>query len=330
MSMQPANQRTWYEDILVIAVLFCVMLGSMAVIGPTKQAPLIAPAPIELAVTNTSKRPWLPQISPDSDPVLHQPVIEPRDLPLPVDQLIPSQAAFITLFGVRKPAHMWHRAVHDNNRHWLTDFRDDNIVGTSEGLSLTVTKKSEPSLRPWNGGEISSYDTYGYGRYETIMKPALGSGLVSGFFTYTGPYFGTDHDEIDFEFLGKNPRQVELNMWRDQVSYASKVIDLPFDATADFHLYAFEWRPDEVVWYIDGIRVHRVSKEDFSIPVTPGKIYLNIWTGTLRSWHGPASFRSGVSADYACVSYRPIGEKARTCADFYTPSPGSLRIAATE
>ena len=40
----------------------------------------------------------------------------------------------------------------------------------------------------------------GYGRYEVVMTAAKGNGIISSFFTYTGPYFGDPHDEIDFEF----------------------------------------------------------------------------------------------------------------------------------
>ena len=36
------------------------------------------------------------------------------------------------------------------------------------------------------------------------MQPGRGSGLVTALFTYTGPYAGDPHDEIDIEFLGKD------------------------------------------------------------------------------------------------------------------------------
>ena len=37
---------------------------------------------------------------------------------------------------------------------------------------------------PYRGGELRTYESFRYGRYEVRMKSALGSGVVSSFFTY--------------------------------------------------------------------------------------------------------------------------------------------------
>ena len=49
-----------------------------------------------------------------------------------------------------------------------------------------------------------------------------------------------------------------------------------FDATEEFHEYAFEWMPDSITWYIDGNEVYKATDD---IPVTPSKVMMNVWPG---------------------------------------------------
>ncbi|GAB5458641.1 MAG: hypothetical protein Hens3KO_16710 [Henriciella sp.] len=338
-----ALRRTWIEDAIVLGLLVSGLLVSAVLFAGPSQVTASDIAPAEVEVAEQTPPPLRPTLdhppledTPDTDIPDPAPVIMPEpevaeptplgsnETPIPEDQLLETGSAFITLFGDGAVKRRWYQADRPTpNGFWLNDFRPKNISASSEGLSLSITKKDEESDRPWTAGELSTRQVYGYGRYETIMKPAKGSGLVSSFFTYTGPYFGNPQDEIDIEFLGKDPRKVEFNMFRKGRAYASLTYDLDFDATEDFHLYAFEWRPDGVTWFVNDKAVHHASAEDYPIPATSGFLMMNIWTGKMSGWHGRANFTSGASADYACVSYRPIASKARRCADIYVP-PQSL------
>ncbi|MCF6328999.1 MAG: family 16 glycosylhydrolase, partial [Henriciella sp.] len=286
-SYHAATARTWREDMLVLGLVFgLVLLGAIAF-----RSSVVLPAPTLVAVIDP----------PPSQPApVPAPYVKPappdlfRSRPLGVDELIPSGPAFITLFGGGEISKSWWLADRDSDQgFWENDFRAGNIASAADGLSLSITQKRQATARRWNSGEITSTEAYGYGRYETIMKPAKGGGLISSFFTYTGPYYGDPHDEIDIEFLGKDTRRVEFNMFRSGVSSASKIVDLPFDASADFHLYAFEWHPDAITWFIDGKVKHRAEASDYALPKTPGKIMMNIWTGKMPGWHGEAAFVSG-------------------------------------
>lgn len=338
-----ALRRTWIEDAMVLGLLGAGLVVSAVLFATPKHtvAPEAPAVEVEVAErTPPTLRPTLDhpplEQTPETDTLEPAPVIMPEpqivepaplgpnETPIPEDQLLETGSAFITLFGDGAVKRRWYQADRPTpNGFWLNDFRPQNINASSEGLSLSITKKDETSDRPWTAGELSTRQVYGYGRYETIMKPAKGSGLVSSFFTYTGPYFGNPQDEIDIEFLGKDSRKVEFNMFRKGRSYASLTYDLDFDATEDFHLYAFEWRPDGVTWFIDGEAVHHASAEDYPIPATSGFLMMNVWTGKMPGWHGRANFASGASADYACVSYRPIASEARECGDIYK-APQSL------
>src|SRR3546814_6849105 len=69
------------------------------------------------------------------------------------------------------------------------------------------------------------------------------------------------------------------------------MIDLGFDASEDFHTYAFEWRPDSIRWIVDGRQVHEETGQRGPLPSTPGKIFLHAWAGkNLDGWLGRVSY----------------------------------------
>lgn len=314
------------EDSFVLGGLALVAVLGVALfsLGAPKALPSAEDAGLRLAKTSAEI-----EEAASSQEILEEPLSEIEvvqtpyagERPVPANVMNSTSSAFIALFGDGDNSARWHRSDHPGTvDFWANDTSARNVDASVEGLKLSITDTTRSSRgHDWLTGELSSKQTYGYGRYEVVMKAARGSGLVSAFFTYTGPYFGQPHDEIDIEFLGKDTRRVELNMFKNGVASASEVIRLPFDAAEDYHLYVIEWRPDRVAWYIDGELAHETEPGSDGIPTTPGKITMNLWTGNLYGWHGRPNFESGVTADYACVSYRPFGEPARACSDFYSP-----------
>ena len=73
-----------------------------------------------------------------------------------------------------------------------------------------------------------------------IMKPIKNDGVVSSFFTYTGPSDGTRWDEIDIEFLGKNTTQVQFNYYTNGVGNHEYLYNLGFDVTLRLSPFLFE------------------------------------------------------------------------------------------
>src|SRR3546814_12620976 len=56
-------------------------------------------------------------------------------------------------------------------------------------------------------------------------------------------------------------------------------------------LYAFEWRPDSIRWFVDGRQVHEETGQRGPLPSTPGKIFLHAWAGkNLDGWLGRVSY----------------------------------------
>ena len=161
-----------------------------------------------------------------------------------------------------------------------------------------VMKLTIDSLIPdeYNAAEYRTNDFYGYGLYEVSMKPIKNVGVVSSFFTYTGPSDGNPWDEIDIEFLGKDTTKVQFNYFTDGKGNHEMLYDLGFDATEDFHTYAFEWKEDSITWYVDGVEVHKATE---NIPTTPGKLMMNVWNGKgVDGWLGKYDGTVPLTAEY--------------------------------
>lgn len=196
-----------------------------------------------------------------------------------------------------------------NGDHQSCEWRADAITAVDQKLKIKLSDKSG-NIRPIGCGEIQSKKRFGYGRYEARMRTATGSGLNTAFFTFTGPTHGTPvHDEIDFEFLGKEPTVVEINYHRNGKNMGPFRIQLGFDASIDFHDYVFEWLPDSIRWYIDGKRVYETA-DGADIPESPGKIFFSLWSNTkiLDDWMGKFKYKKPVTAQIEWVKFTPAQE----------------------
>lgn len=165
-----------------------------------------------------------------------------------------------------------------NGENFGCVFDPDALRTTEDGLVFEVVP-TESEKRDYACAEVQSRDFYGHGIYEARLRSAEGEGLMSGFFTYTGPYFDDPHDEIDIELPGARPQTLETNLWVDgSDAEGATEVDLGFDATEAVHDYAFEWTPDAVRFYVDG-RLVGEETDPARIPTTPSKIYLNLYNG---------------------------------------------------
>lgn len=206
------------------------------------------------------------------------------------------QASFTKLDTSR-----WYVSSGWANGNWQgCEWRKDAVSIVQNRLRITLSDRGG-TLRPYGCGEVQSKAVLSYGLYEVRMRAAAGSGLNSAFFTYTG---SPTHDEIDFEFLGKNPRSVNLNVWTGGKAYAGRVLTLPYDASKEFHTYAFEWTPTKIRWLIDGKQVHE-TPNGTPIPSHGQKLFMSLWSGAGSSdaWMGKFTYTLPVTADVEWVRY---------------------------
>ncbi|MHB0950907.1 MAG: endo-1,3-1,4-beta-glycanase ExoK [Allorhizobium sp.] len=156
-------------------------------------------------------------------------------------------------------------------------------------LELTFEKR-KLGERDYVCGEIQTRNRFGYGTYEVRMKSAEPSGMNSAFFTYIGPTDKKPHDEIDFEVLGKNSSQVQLNQYVAGKGGNEALADVPGGASTTFNDFAFVWEKDRLRYFVNGQMVHEVTDAS-KIPTNAQKVFLSLWgTDTLRDWMGAFSY----------------------------------------
>ena len=178
-----------------------------------------------------------------------------------------------------------------------------NNVAYEKGVAkLTISDNpdgSEETFTEYYGGEMRTYQYFGYGDYEVRMKPAKKAGTASTFFTCTGDYDTNPNtgkpnpwDEIDIEFLGQDTTKVQFNYYVNGVGGHEYMYDLGFDASEDFHTYGFRWAEDYITWFVDGKPVYRVdATESNPMPSTAGRMLMNYWCGAsaAENWMGKYS-----------------------------------------
>ncbi len=176
----------------------------------------------------------------------------------------------------------------------------NNTKFVDGALTLTIDKDTSGKYN-YTGAEYRTSDHYHYGYYETSMQAIKNDGVVSSFFTYTGPSEDNPWDEIDIEILGKDTTKVQLNYYTDGVGNHEFMYDLGFDASEGYHTYGFDWQPDHITWYVDGKAVYTAYD---NIPSTPGRIMMNTWPGTgVNEWLKPFDGKTPLTARYQWVTY---------------------------
>jgi GR25 family glycosyltransferase involved in LPS biosynthesis len=195
-----------------------------------------------------------------------------------------------------------------NVTHW--DVRDDtfpgnlalfnpsNVLIINGGPANLIARREDMGVRQYSSGAITTKMEFLFGRFEVVIKPSKVTGLVTGIFLHRN----SPRQEIDIEFLGKDPRRILVNVYYNPGGLGARfdygyrgtpfVIDLGFDATRDFHTYAIEWVPDELRWFVDGHLVHsRVNWGPTPIPHLPMRFHVNLWPSRSRKLAGKLAER---------------------------------------
>ena len=203
---------------------------------------------------------------------------------------------------------------------WLyTSWRDNKVDHNAKNgtVTLNLTDQNDRG-KDYTGAEIQTKDFFHFGIFEVKMQASGEDGVNSNFFTYSGEVHGNVKNEIDFEFLGKDPTKVWTSYHspvangfgkNGPVGERGEWVDLGFDSSKGMHTYRIEWLPDSIRWYADDklLRVveapEGMTGADIGIPEHPGKMYMNIWAG-VPQWLGNTDrdFKE-TSAVYDSVKY---------------------------
>lgn len=226
----------------------------------------------------------------------------------------------LTLTSIKMPSvgiAKWHKGDHLLEDVWF--LREDTFpsnmaifqpLNVKVNKTIELTLKSQKSLvREYSAAAIAMRAHVLYGSFGASLRPARGSGVITGLFLHrSGP-----RQEIDIEFRGKDTTKMLINVFYNPGAEDTKLeygyrgtpteIQLEFDAADDFHYYEIEWRPESITWKIDGVDVYqRRQWEPTPIPDRPLEFNINIWTSRSIEFAG----RLESNALPAAVSIRDI------------------------
>ena len=120
--------------------------------------------------------------------------------------------------------------------------------------------------------------------FHSTMTTPLNCGVVTGLFLYAlKPGSNTYHDEIDFELVTNYPKQVETNIYADEMLGVGNpaLVNLPSGSVSTWHIYEIRWTPTMVSWLVDGTVVRSTTQ---NIPTGPMNVYMNTWAPTEQGW----------------------------------------------
>lgn len=147
------------------------------------------------------------------------------------------------------------------------------------GRLILKSEKKEMGGRPYTSGlvETKGRFSFEYGRVEVQAKLPGTKGLWPAHWMM--PDRGAWPPEIDImELVGSKPNRIHMTNHYGEYPhnrYDTKTFTGP-DYTKSFHIFALEWEPSELRWYIDGVRRFSVTR---NIPHEPFYIILNTAVG---------------------------------------------------
>jgi hypothetical protein len=141
--------------------------------------------------------------------------------------------------------------------------------------------------KDFKGGEYRTKESFLYGRFETRLKTPQREGVLASFFTYYDGGGGVGNwNEIDIEVLGRYTNDVQVNTITPGQTNHVRHQPVNFNPHLDFHIYAFEWTPDYVAWFIDGVEFYRQTEDHIQTLNKSQKLMMNIWNPAYENWVG--------------------------------------------
>lgn len=159
--------------------------------------------------------------------------------------------------------------------------------------------------KPYLGAEIRTAETFLYGKFEVRMKTAAASGLIYSFFTfYDEPDFATKWNEIDVEILGRYENEIQFNAITGNHTMHEKRHVVDFNPHDAFHVYAFEWTPDYIAWFVDSVEVYRQAGDYVKTMNRAQKLMMNVWPSSSVAWAGKIDAAAiPLQAEYDFINY---------------------------
>ncbi|KAG6223334.1 hypothetical protein E4U26_004633 [Claviceps purpurea] len=166
---------------------------------------------------------------------------------------------------------------------------------TTNGVSLTVS-------HPGDAPQLQSLFAIMFGRVEITMRAAPGAGIVSSLVLESD-----DLDEIDMEWLGSDPDEVQTNYFGkgQTTTYNRGRFHAVPGTQTRWITYSVDWTRESVVWMADGKVLRELKASDAAenqYPQTPMQVKFGAWAGgdpgtnaagTVQWARGPTDFTKG-------------------------------------
>jgi hypothetical protein len=168
-----------------------------------------------------------------------------------------------------------------------------NPTYSKDGVSFSVGKSGDAP-------QLTSKWYIMFGKVDVSIKAAPGAGIVSSFVMQSDTL-----DEIDWEWLGASPDQVQTNFFGkgQTTTYNRGAFHADPGSQTGFKTYSIEWTPTQIVWQIDGqtVRTLEPANAENQYPQTPMQIKVGAWSGgdpanapgTIEWSQGPTDYSKG-------------------------------------
>ncbi len=169
-------------------------------------------------------------------------------------------------------------------------------IEASNGNRYEYTSGMITSGRATSNTSRPAKFTFTYGYAEIRAKVPKGKGLWPAFWLL--PASQDSLPEIDvMEIIGDEPHVVNLRFHYRATSDEGDVGGswTGPDFTADWHTFAIEWRPDALIWYVDGVERWRYA-DKAHIPAVPMYLLANLAVG--GDWPGSPNATTSFPSDY--------------------------------
>ncbi|KAK9704449.1 putative glycosidase CRH2 [Basidiobolus ranarum] len=171
---------------------------------------------------------------------------------------------------------------------WTSDFVPNHATVENGNLILNMPldtdKNAQGNLQGF-GATVSSVRWIQYGKVSARVKAASTSpGVVTAFIIRNN-----EGDEIDFEWVGGHPNEVQTNYYYDGVidyTHGGKH-NIGANTATGYHDYTIDWDEEYIKFYVDNKVVRTIYKKDtwdsekstYKFPSRLALVQLGIWDG---------------------------------------------------
>jgi beta-glucanase (GH16 family) len=235
--------------------------------------------------------------------------------------------------GKRLDTSKWNVLLREQSKHGELQYYLPDEVYIENGILRLRSRVRAYGGMKYTSGRLDTRGKFSpiYGRFEIRAKLPVGKGLWPAHWLYPQnrnwqmeylmsqavaegkerliPEERPWYSEIDImEYLGHEPNilygTLHYYTFDGQKKSSSGKWTGDVDYSKDFHIYALEWEPDSIRWYIDGHLIHATNA---GIPHTPHYLILNTAVG--GAWPGDPDSTT-TFPQYHDIDYVRVYQKA--------------------